>query len=79
MSKILRCMSKRSGSYIYVDAINFNEEESTLQSLPEINKAAEKPDQESSLGCLYLPPPRYQFFSQKLVHFGMVLHCTGVN
>ena len=32
------------------------EEESTLQSLPEINKAAEKPDQESSMGCLYLPP-----------------------
>ena len=24
MSKILRCMSKCSGSYIYVDAINFN-------------------------------------------------------
>ena len=49
-------MSKHSGSYVYVDAINFNEEESTLQSLPEINKAAEKPDQESSLGCLCLPP-----------------------
>ena len=24
MSKILRCMSKHSGSYVYVDAINFN-------------------------------------------------------
>ena len=52
-------MSKRSGSYIYVDAINFNEEESTLQSLPEINKASEKggllPDEKSSLRRLYLP------------------------
>ena len=26
-----------------------------------------------------ITPPHYQFFSQKLVHFGMVLHCTGVN
>ena len=60
MSKILRCMSKRSGSYIYVDAINFNEEESTLQSLPEINKAAEINSQKKTeLPVTHLPARKF--------------------